>query len=75
MAQNFTRVAERGGIADEKFGACKKKFSQILKKIKISIVTVMADNSAPEGHYSYYRLQLLQIIVSKNEKRQGDNNM
>ena len=74
MVQNPTRVTEEG-IGNEFFGAYKRKFSQILKKIKISIVTVMADNSAPDSYYSYYRLQLLQITVSKNEKRQGNSSM
>ena len=39
------------------FGACKRKFSQILKKIKISIVTVIAE-TLPRG-----LLQLLHITV------------
>lgn len=73
MAQFFTRVTEED-IGNEFFGACKRKFSQILKKIKISIVTVIAE-TLPEGYYSYYRLQLLQITVSKNEKRQGNSIM
>lgn len=57
MAQFFTRVTEEGIGNEFFFGACKRKFSQILKKIKISIVTVIAE-TLPRG-----LLQLLQITV------------
>ena len=75
MAQNFTRGTRRGVLPMIFFGACRRKFSQILKKIPIGIVTVSADNSAPRAITVITDYSYLQITVCKNEKQQGNNNM
>ena len=74
MAQILHECLTRG-LPMKNFWCVQKKIFLDDEENPNRFVAVIADKLCQRGYYSYYRLQLLQITVSKTEKRQGGNNM